>query len=112
MALYLGRKPHLSISLGLMILIGLIEDIAFVRPLGLTSFVLVTLTVGTWMFESLYRSKLLWWWFGFGLIGEALIHLISRQSFQWWGEVGQLIALLFVFWITQHRRDEGIYVGQ
>ena len=113
LALYMGRKSHLSMTLVWMFLIGLVEDIAYVRPLGVTSAILVTLTAATWLFESLYRTKLLWWWFGFGLVGEILMLTIAQKPFSWQAILGQLVALLFVFWVNQRSSEsEGIYVGQ
>ena len=112
LALYLGRKPNLRGSLILLLAVGWLEDIAYVRPLGLTSVILVTLTAAMWLFERLYRSKNQWWWFGLGVVGEVGMWLIGRQKLLWLAVGGQLLALMVIYWIGRHLREpEGIYVG-
>lgn len=101
------RWSRLILMLGL----GLIEDITLVRPMGLTSAVLLTLMLSTWLIARYYQSSRLWWWYGFGVVGELSLMWVQQKGLNWVGVMGQLFFLIGLqWWITRFGRGDAIYV--
>jgi len=110
--LVLGRRSRSWVTVILVLLIGILEDVTHMRPLGLGSLVLVTLMTIAGLIESQYRSRLLWWWYGLGIMGEFVFRLVEGQSVTITSIVTQVLALVVCYWLSKRFGDgEGIYVG-
>lgn len=95
----------------LLLILGLIEDIAMVHYLGLTSALLISLLMVTWLVSRYYQNRQLWWWYGFGLAGEVLMTVINGASLSWFQLVLQLGCLgLIHWWAGRFGRQDAIYV--
>ncbi len=112
-ALIFGRQSKSWLKIGLLFGIGLLEDIAHLNSLGLGSVGLVTLMVITWFIESQYRSRILWWWYGLGLLGELFFRFIEGQPITIVALLAQVFALGVFRWLSMRLVGaEGIYVGR
>jgi len=111
-ALVNGRRQQILPGLIISGVLGLIEDIVRVRPLGLTSLLLVTLTAGVWLIETRFRPRFAWWWMIAAVLGEFLIHWIQRRQdvtiMVVLGQIGMLVFMLW--WMRRAKESEGIYV--
>lgn len=110
--LLLGRKRKLGWSLLIVGLMGIIEDVAGVRPLGLSSALLLCLLGLVWLAYRQYRGQ--WaWWIGMGIGGEILFRLATGRLISWQAIVGQVVALWVIAWLIKRvQQPEGIYVGK
>ncbi len=112
-ALIFGRRLRVGWLYGLVGLIGLLEDVAAVRPLGFGVVVLTTITFVTWLIGSQYSRNTTWWWIGMGMCGEVVLRLVEGKLISWQALVGQVGCLLIVEWLVRRwQRQEGIYVGR
>lgn len=101
------RPSRLFLLLGL----GLMEDIAMVHPLGLTSMLAVSLLTLTWLIARYYQTRQLWWWYGLGVAGELLIAVIDGRGLNGWQVGLQLLCLVVVqWWFVRFGKQGEIYV--
>jgi hypothetical protein len=112
-ALLLGRQKVAWKPLLLVVFIGLIHDIAYFKPLGVSSAILIVMMFATWLLSQMYRSKLLWWWYILGGVGQICFDVITQGTFSFAHLFIQLLVLLIVrlLWIRFIQPTEGIYVG-
>lgn len=112
MTLLFGRKQKMGFGLVLVGLIGLIEDVAGVRPLGVSSAILFGLSGLGWFIHRQYQG--LWvWWYVLGAGGEVGYRLATGGQVTWQAVVWQLVALWLIRWLlSRAQQPEGIYVGR
>ncbi|HWS24764.1 MAG TPA: hypothetical protein VN226_10070 [Anaerolineales bacterium] len=95
----------------LLLILGLIEDIAMVHHLGLTSALAISLMMVTWLVARYFQNRQLWWWYGLGLVGEVLVTVIHRVNLDWSQLVFQLICMSLIhWWAGRVGKEDTIYV--
>jgi hypothetical protein len=108
--LFLGRKQKIGLGLILVSVMGVIEDVTGVKPLGLGSAFLVCLLGLVWLIERQYRGQWMWWYI-LGGGAEILFRLAEGKPIIWQSVVWQIIALWVIRWFVKRvSQPEGIYV--
>lgn len=108
----IGRKQRVISGLLVVSLMGLLEDIIGVRPLGLSSLILLCLLGLSWWARRQYRGQWIWWYI-LGAGGEILFRLITGDRVTFASVVWQLVILWAMRQLLKRvGQSEGIYVGQ
>lgn len=110
---YVSRTRSFKQALVVSLIGGILEDVVYFKPLGLTAAWLLLMAAVIWFIESHYRSRWPWWWLA-ALGGEVtvrLVHGLTPWSIP--ALVGQLISMAAVTWLLLRLKEaEGIYVGK
>lgn len=108
-----SRKPRLTFSLvGLLVVMAVLTDIALIRPLGSSLWLLGSLLVIAWWVRRLWGVRTEWWWISLGGVAELVFQVSLSLTVSWW-RVG---AQLFVLWLlalifSRIKQNQDIYVG-
>jgi hypothetical protein len=95
----------------LLLVLGLVEDITMVHYLGLTSVLVISLMMISWLVSRHYQNRQLWWWYLLGVMGELAIMAIHRTGFNLTSLLLQIVFLVLInWWSGRFGRQDTIYV--
>lgn len=102
----------LPYAFGIAAAMGVIEDIIALRPIGLTSILLITCFLFSWLLKTYYREYSVWWMLFFGIIGQVVMHRINNLPITIDVVVGQLLTVGSLYFVRRKLFDrDGVYVG-
>lgn len=112
MSVVLFEFVPLPIAFGIAVGMGVIEDVVYMRPIGISSFVLITCLFLSWLLKTYYQTYSIWWMLVISILGQLVMNTVGHASMNLGMFVGQLITVTVIYFIRSKMFDrDGVYVG-